>query len=128
MASTLAYEIDRALESLRDAMTDPDPDSEGVSGTASAPVEFTWKGAIYPCTPSKVVRGKLFGAGGLTPEANIILSVQESILPVPGPSPDQFITYAGSKYRIDTVTTQQGSVLLACNDPNRGAGIVEREM
>ena len=98
---------------------------------ASAPLPvFTWKGAEYPCTPQKSVKGKLFGAGGFTLDASCVLVVRMADLPDPGPQPDQFITYLGDKLRIDTVSTDAtgASVTLTCNDPNRGAGIVEREM
>jgi hypothetical protein len=121
MPSSLAYELDRALSAVQSLMTD----NEG--GTSTSPT-FTWKGQDYACTPSRSAKGKLFGAGGFTIDNNLVLSVQASILPDPGPQPDQFLTYLGDKYRIDLVTTQQGLVILTCNDPNRGAGIVEREM
>lgn len=121
MPSTLAYNIEIALQAIQSAMTDP-----SVPG-ATAPT-FTWKGVDYPCTPSKLIEGKLFGAGGLTLDTELTLIALESDLPTPGPQPEQFLTYDGKRYRIDTVTTQQGSVTLTCSDPARGAGIKERSM
>jgi hypothetical protein len=90
---------------------------------------FTWKGADYQCTPGKLVKGNLFGAGGLTSDYNLTLSVLSADLPEVGPEPDQYITYKTRSYRIDTVTisADQSTVTLACVDPNRGAGRIERE-
>lgn len=123
MASTLAYEMQRAQAFIQAAMTDHANDDEPL------PV-FTWNGVEIPCVRGKVTKGKLFGAGGFTPDANLVLIVASGDLPDPGPQPDQFLTYRGDRFRIDTVATsaELASVTLTCFDPNRGTGIVEREM
>lgn len=122
MPSTISYDIIRALDSIQLNMRNYD--------NVEPNAVFTWKGLDYACTPSKCIKGKLFGAGGFTPDNSLTLTARAADLPTPGPQPDQFLTYNGDRYRIDLVSTSAdlASVSLICNDPNRGAGVVEREM
>lgn len=123
MPSSLSYELERALGAIRSILTDRS------SGTDVQPT-FTWNSADYVCTPGALRKGTLFGAGGFTPEWNLTIAVQASLLPTPGPKANQFITYQTEQYRIALVTTSPdgSTVELICLSPDRGAGIREREV
>lgn len=110
----LALEIDRALAVLQ---------------AATADQTFTWQGIDYPCVPHQSELHLMFGAGGFTPDSSLELDVRNGVLPDPPPAPPQFLTFHEKRYRIIRVVTNPDlSIRIYCNDPERGAGIREREM
>ncbi len=110
----LALEINRALSLLQ---------------FATGNQKFTWQNVDYLCVPHTQTAHTLFGAGGLTSDYALELDVNHDVLPTPGPKPPQFITFAEKKYRIAKVVKNPDlSLRISCVDPDRGAGILEREM
>ncbi len=125
----LTDEIARAYAEIDRVIASTDPDNPAVH----ANFLFTWKSTEYQALSIVEVKGNLFGAGGFTPDGGLTVSVRLDAFgdaDAPVPEPEQFITYKSHRYRIDiTKPTPDGSgLMIICNDPNRGAGIVEREM
>lgn len=118
--SLLADEISILFEELQFITSD----ENGV------PVVFTWNSQEYPATRSKIIKRSLFGAGGFTPDNDLSLTVNIVDLGIAMPKPMEMIMFQGEQWRIDSVeTSADGAVVtLRCNDPNRAAGVVEREM
>lgn len=119
----LGREISRALTEIRISQ-------EEAVATDQTVQTFTWNGTEYLCSPGKMVKRNLFGAGGLTPDNDLRLDVQLVDLGEGRPSPGQMVTYSGSQWRIESVEYPAGGsvITLLCNDPLRATGIVEREM
>lgn len=117
--SILADEIARALAELQRITSDED-------GQVTT---FTWNGQTIACRAGKITKRSMFGGGGLTPEDDLRLDVDLSLLPSE-PQPGQLLTFEGESWRIDRTEKQPGDSMLSlfCNDPNRGAGFREREM
>jgi len=118
----LGNDLDRMLAELQRLNSAVSEDDAGVLPT------FIWDGTEYNCTRGANTKGNLWGAGGLTVDNNLTIFVRVLDLPTTLPQPEQFITFEGDKYRIDTVSkSPDGAMLtLVCNDPNRAAGTVEQ--
>jgi hypothetical protein len=121
--SQLSFEIARAFDSVASVSA-----SLGVRDPSSAPV-FTWKNQQYNAISAIQGEAEIFGAGGLTPDFHLTLTVKFSVFTGETPHPKQSLTYNSRAYKIQIVdSTPDGSgIIIKCNDPNRGAGIIERE-
>lgn len=132
--SLLSDEIIRALRDIRYVSAIFGALQNQVEGGGAPAQTFNWKGTDYPFISAVPIASKLFGAGGFTADFSLTLTVARSDLPQDGPipQPDQFILYNpdNRRYRIDVVKPDHTgtSLILLCNDPNRGAGVIEREM
>lgn len=123
--SLLSDEISRAFAEVGRTTAPTDP-----SEPSSQTYVFTWKGTEYAALAAVETKGRLFGAGGFTEDNGLTLTVELSVFTGDVPQPDQFVTYKGHRYRIDmTKPSPDGTgIVFICNDPDRGTGIVEREM
>ena len=122
--SILFDEISRAFEEITRvtvSITGNDP--------ASIPT-FLWKNQTYKAISAIQGEAEIFGAGGLAPDFHLTLTVQLSVFDVDTPHPKQFLVYNNRQYKIQTVDTtpDQSGIIIKCNDPSRGSGILEREM
>jgi hypothetical protein len=83
---------------------------------------FTWAGTDYVCVTNEATAGKILGLGGFAVTADLVLFVRAMVLPIPGPTEKQTLTYAGRKYRIDQrgMLPGQEVVTLVCNDATQG--------
>ncbi len=93
--------------------------------------KFTWSGTEYDAISVIEEQGNLFGPGGFTADGHLTVTARASIFTGDAvPEAEQFIFYKGKKFRIDIVKpSPDGSGLVfVCNDPDRGTGIVMREM
>jgi len=120
----LGNDMDRVLAELQRMNSAVSEDDVGVLPT------FIWDGAEYNCTRGPNTKGNLWGAGGFTGDNNLTIYVRVLDLPPTLPQPDQFITFEGEEYRIDTVSKSSDGAMLTivCNDPDRAAGTVKRAM
>lgn len=97
--SVLEYEISRASLELN-------------SATDNA--TFTWNGSDYACTYVLVDQDYL-DPGGLAPIGDLVLTVQLSILPSPGPKLHDHVTFKGVTFEIQiSKTSPGGSIVYTC--------------
>jgi len=105
--------------------------SLNISDPPSAQYKFTWNSTEYDAIAAIEILGEIFGAGGFTEDNNLTLTVQLSVFGGGAtPTPHQFITYKGNQYRITQIKPSPDGtgIVIGCNDPDRGTGIVPREM
>jgi len=121
----LSDEIGRAFEEIDRVQASNSGLDAAVTPT------FIWKGTEYEAISAIETKGNLFGGGGFTADGSLVLTVRFEVFSGDDiPQPEQFVTFDGHRYRIDVTKPSPGGVgmTFVCNDPNRGTGIVEREM
>ena len=84
---------------------------------------FTWNNQDFPIVPGTGKRRKDLGPGGYLLTADLKLTVLLSELPTIGPALKQTIVYLGDEYRIDSINTHPGELMVTfeCNDANAAA-------
>lgn len=100
----------------------------GTTDPSTSPV-FTWNNTEYKALAILQTDGNLFGAGGLTADNNLTITVDLSVFSSDIPQAEDMLTYSEREYRIKTIEKSPtvSSMIMKCIDPNRGTGIVERE-
>jgi hypothetical protein len=120
--SSLSDEIARAFDAIAIITAESDPN-------ATPAPQFDWKGQTYDAISAIETDGNLFGGGGLTIDDNLMIVARQSVFASDLPKPEDYITYRGTKFIIDTAKTDSSSagIILSCRRPERGAGILERQ-
>lgn len=92
--------------------------------------QFTWNGTPYDAVSIVEIKGELFGAGGATFDNHLTITARASVFTGDQPEPLQKVVFNSHDYRIQTIeSSPDGTGLtIRCNDANRGAGIIPREM
>lgn len=105
LLSILEYEILRASAELN---------------TATDNATFTWNGADYPCTYVLTEQDYL-NPGGLVAIGDLVLTVQLSSLPEPGPKLFDNVTFKSIQYKIQIIKSSPGgSIVYTCWRLGRG--------
>lgn len=95
--------------------------TQTILGTA-CPV-INWQGANYPVIPGTAARKKDAQMGGFEPDCDLVFDCLSSTFPGGSPTQQNRIGYLGNTYRVRSVGTKPGALILhfQCIDANQGS-------